>query len=369
MKSLFFATFLFSVSLCFGQSTLINPKTKCSYTLPWTCETCTFNWTGDCLNNVPEGEGVLTVFNEGDEIMRYEGAMKGGNFNGFGKYHDGMNEMEGNFINGNLAMYSNPYNAGIDTTKFNKSDDWELKSQITKQLDNLFFIFPTAGYAFEHKDALVEECLVAFDKNCKILNLPNYSAFTKIRFITSKKEMLFASNIAVGGQANPITRTIDLVLTNEDERADKKTTKAPIVHEIMHMVAMTMWGMPSQNLTWLNEGLATYANNNCSGYTVAEIYRYFLAKDKLLPMESLTANFYQTEEMIGYHQSAYLVEYLISKYGIQKIETLWTSGFSNFENIYGLPFSKMEAEINEAVVKAYPKVPAIEWEIFKEGCE
>lgn len=373
MKTFLFAIFLFSISICMGQSKLTDPATDCEYVLPWTCDECTMKWSGDCLDGTPSGSGVLSVFHGENEIMTYEGEMENGNFNGEGSYRDGMNKMEGEFENGNLVSSANPHrsyrNATIDTTTFNKTDAWEAKPLVTKQIKNIYFTFPGEGYAFENRDTLVEQCMDALNKNLQIIEDPDYTEFTRIIFVTSKKEMLLVADIAVSGAANIYARTIHMVVSNDDEVEDKKLRKPPITHEMMHMVAMTAWGMPPMNCTWLNEGLATYAANDCSGYTVAEIYRFFLEKDMLIPTDSLTNNFYQTEEMIGYHQAAYITEYLISNYGIQKLEALWKNGFTSFENIYGLPFSQMVEELNKQILKSLPEAPAIDWATFSSGCE
>jgi hypothetical protein len=95
MKYFLFVTYLISVQFCFGQSELSTPESDCKFILPWVCNECSFNWTGECVNNLPSGNGVLTVFNESEEIMKYEGQMKNGYFDGKGKYQDGMSKLDG----------------------------------------------------------------------------------------------------------------------------------------------------------------------------------------------------------------------------------------------------------------------------------
>lgn len=366
MKYVLILTYLLSVQYCFGQSELSTLGSDCKFILGWNCDECTFKWTEECIDNLPSGTGVLTVFHEDVEIMRYKGEMKNGKFNGYGVYHDGMNDMEGMFENGNFIP---PRNARIDTTSFNQTADWEQKNTVTKQIDNLYFTFPAEGYAFENRNRYVVKCLEAVEANSKLISVPVFSEFTKIRFVTSKNEMLLYAGLFIsGGAANIWTRNVHIMISNEGSESEE-LVKAPIKHELMHMVAMTAWGAPPQNNNWLNEGLATYAANSCSGYTVAEIYRYFLANNMLISMDKLTTEFYREEEMVAYHQSAYIVEYLIANYGIEKFEELWRNGFSNFESIYGSSFLQMETVINKHVVEAYPTPTAINWTVLKEGCK
>lgn len=372
MKYSFFLAFFLATQFSFGQSKLSNAAEDCEFTLAWTCDECTFKWTGECLNKSPEGIGVLTVYHGSDEIMRYEGEMKNGAFNGEGYYKDGMNEIEGMFDNGNF-IDNNPFeqqrNAIIDTLSFNKTREWEQKSQFTKQIDNLYFSFPSKGYGFENRDKLLQECVEAFSANCKIIKDPDYTEFTQIIFVDSKNEMLLQSGLFIkGGAANIYRRTIHMVVFDNGIESEKRTN-LPIKHEIMHMVSMTAWGIPPNNVTWLNEGLATYAANNCSGYTVSELYRFFLEEKMLISVDSLSNNFYHTEEMIGYHQSACIVEYLIDNYGLEKLEALWKNGMTNFDSIYGLSYSQLEKNLNEHILKKHPKVAEINWSVLSKGCK
>jgi len=91
--------------------------------------------------------------------------------------------------------------------------------------------------------------------------------------------------------------------------------------------------------------------------------------DKLIQINSLTSDFYAQSEMIGYHQSAYLVEYLLNNYNIEQFKQLWTQGPDSFESIYSISFSKAKADLENALLKKYPSAPGIDWETFKEGCK
>ncbi len=368
MKFFFFSSLFLFLRIGFAQSELTNANDDCRYILAWSCDECTFNWTGDCIDQLPSGNGILTVYIEDTEIMRYEGGMENGKFEGEGIYHDGMNDWQGMFKNGN---FMSTRNSMIDTTFFNTTAEWEQKNLVTKQIDNFYFTFPSAGYAFDHREIYVQKCLNAIQENSKIIGVPVFKEFTKIRFVDSKKDMLLYANFFTGGGIADIwTRSIYMMISDDGEVNSSEVVKAPITHECMHMVSMTAWGKPPQNNEWLNEGLATYAANDCSGYSVAEMYRYFLENNMLLSIDSLTHNFYQTEEMVGYHQSGYIVEHMISTYGLPKFEKLWKGGFSGFESIYGFPYSQMEEDLNKQILTLYPVSPTIDWETFKEaGCK
>ena len=102
MKNILQIIFFLTIVPCFGQSTLIDSTTGCKYVLPWSCDECTMKWDGECIDGLPNGNGLLTVQYESEEIMRYEGNMTKGNFDGFGSYKDGRSQMEGYFMTGNF---------------------------------------------------------------------------------------------------------------------------------------------------------------------------------------------------------------------------------------------------------------------------
>ena len=88
------------------------------------------------------------------------------------------------------------------------------------------------------------------------------------------------------------------------------------------MLTMLKWGTPDKTLIWINEGLATFVDK-CSKYSNEEIYAYFVQNKKLIKIDDLIHNFHKQTDIISYFQAAYLVEYLIEKYGISKFKMFW----------------------------------------------
>jgi len=61
----------------------------------------TISWSGKCKDNYAEGEGTLTWYEKGNTIAVYNGSVKKGVLNGFGKFtYNGWGTMEGNFVDG-----------------------------------------------------------------------------------------------------------------------------------------------------------------------------------------------------------------------------------------------------------------------------
>jgi hypothetical protein len=240
-------------------------------------------------------------------------------------------------------------------------DGWEKEGQVLKRIKNVAFNFPDSGFAYERKSDYVKQCLEAIQSNVQIIELESFSDTIQIRILQSREDMFWLTGSKPSGLANPYINTVYLV-------ADGEKTP-PIKHELMHLISMLEWGYPNVSSNWMNEGLAAFAEDDCNGYIVAQIYRYFMETGKLIHIDSLTSDFYAQSEMIGYHQSAYLVEYLLNNYNIEQFKQLWGQGFGSFESIYGISFSKAKADLEKFLLKEYLFAPDIDWEVFKEGCK
>jgi hypothetical protein len=242
-----------------------------------------------------------------------------------------------------------------------EKDGWKSQGQVIKTLKNVNFTFPEKGFAFDKKEEYIRECFDAIRENLAIIELSEFNEPIYIRFLSSREESGIYTGQKSSGSAWPYMKTL-YVVANENQ-------KPPIKHEMMHLMSMLEWGYENPTSQWVNEGLGTFAGNNCNGYNVAQIYRYLMEADKLIPIELLASDFYGQSEMIGYHQAAYIVEYLLSKYSVGQLKKLWIAGFGEFEEIYGLPFSSIKGDLEKVLLEKYPKAPEIDWEQFDIGCE
>ncbi|MDI6814952.1 MAG: peptidase MA family metallohydrolase [Dehalococcoidales bacterium] len=97
--------------------------------------------------------------------------------------------------------------------------------------------------------------------------------------------------------------------------------KRAIAHELAHLVIHQMTFNPYSGLpTWLNEGLAMYAEEVLSpGYTAC--LNRAIAENSLISVRSLSSPFsaYAEESILAYAQSYSLVEFLINNYGLGKM--------------------------------------------------
>lgn len=242
------------------------------------------------------------------------------------------------------------------------TDGWVEEAQIAKTIKNVHFSFPANEYVSANKEQYINAVFEAIEHDSKLLQLDDFKDTIYAKFLPSREKMGEYTGMEAKGMALAHINSIYMVLNEE-------ITNPPIKHEMLHLIAMMKWGYPHPSSTWLNEGFATYAEDQCNGYTVSEVYRYFMETDKLIPLDTLAADFYQTPEMIGYHQSAYLVQHLLENHSIEQFRRLWSEGFTQFESIYEYSPATLLEQAKEAVLQKHKVAPKINWEEFEKGCD
>jgi len=243
------------------------------------------------------------------------------------------------------------------TAQPNKILDWKTNCTVTKTIRNITFNFPSNGFAYDNRDSIINECFDAINHDLAIIHQKEYTDTIVAHFLSSLKEMLENTGYPTSEYAFPQINKIWFVV-NKDI--------VPLVrHEFMHMITFSLWGQPPPQSYWLKEGIATYAQNSCNGFAVEQIYAFFEKKNMLISIDSLAGQFYRQPMMIAFHQSAYIVQYLIETYGVQKFSLLYKSGFESFEKIYGIQFKQILLDIKNKLDKKYPETPDIKWNSFK----
>jgi hypothetical protein len=239
----------------------------------------------------------------------------------------------------------------------NKTADWKTNCSVVKTIRNITFNFPSTGFAYDHRDSIVNSFFDAIKHDLAILHQNEYPDTIVVRVLSSLKEMLENTGYPSSESAVPDMKKIWFAVD--------KDISPLVTHEFMHMITFSLWGQPPQRSYWLKEGIATYAQNSCNGFAVEQMYAYFEKKNMLIAIDSLTGQFYAQPMMIAYHQSAFIVQYLIETYGVQKFGLLYQSGFESFEKIYGIQFKQILLDIRNKLDKKYSEAPDINWSNFK----
>jgi hypothetical protein len=137
--------------------------------------------------------------------------------------------------------------------------------------------------------------------------------------------------------------------------------KDALAHELGHMFTHQHTFSPYGTFlpTWLDEGLAMYAEANKDAY-LTKTFEKAIAEQELISLRSLSSPFSAIPEVayLSYAQSRSVVEYMIEKYGNENILLLLTAlkegeSIDNaLMDIYGFDQDELEEQWREAVVSA-----------------
>lgn len=247
-------------------------------------------------------------------------------------------------------------------------DDWlpiydnSLGQMMIKKIDNLTFILSSC-IDIDKGDEIIEETKNYIKQNLELIDESGFKSFIQLALVQNRDEVEKVIGDRLGGMAQFSPKeglhTIASVYSE---------TSSVLKHEVMHAVSIEKWGEPGANLLWLSEGLAVFAapeTEECTGYTLEERYVYLLQSNNILSIHDLIA-FPWTRT--SYSQAGYIVKYLIEKYGIKKLKSLWQNGIDTFECIYGQSFEEMISSINAQLNDKYPNPIGLNWNVFNTDC-
>lgn len=242
-------------------------------------------------------------------------------------------------------------------TLFAQKNSWKKVNKVQTTIENITYTFP-AEVNKQNRQKLIQLCEKSIKENLEILKETEFTNKMDIEFLNSRHEMQKYAGFPSQGRA----------VFQSNAMFSLMTKNSPIKHEMMHMIAYYKWGDSADY--WIDEGFATYSGGTCSNYSLQEIYQYYIQSGKLIPYISLMSDdFVKYNDMISYTQSAFIIEYLLRNYEIDKFKSLWKEGAINFSKIYGFSLEVLENRISADLKIKYPKNIDFNWEEFDKGCQ
>lgn len=249
----------------------------------------------------------------------------------------------------------------------------EMEHKVSKWDKNIRYIFST-DISIEERNTTIAKSREYIKDNLWIIKESELKDSIEVIFVEDKEDMYNYTYLHVSGTvflaSDKVNNLVFCVYG----------TRHPLKHELMHIISLLKWGRYRGEFTWLSEGLATYADPmfECDNYSFEEKYTAFLQKGKLIPIDSLMADFHgnifakdfdNNKNKLRYNQSAYMVQYMIENYGSEKIKALWQSeGMEYFEQIFGIKVEDMINNIERHLKAKYPNLIPFDWEEFQKKC-
>lgn len=169
-----------------------------------------------------------------------------------------------------------------------------------------------------------------------------------------------------GGVAFSVYNTILIgVSPGQAEGWGQETVRHELAHLVLGQFGWSCLG--GSRPTWLEEGLAMYAEGAADEETQADIRRG-IEEDAFLPLRSLNGAFpaHDAEASMAYSQSYSVVVFLLEAYGVEQLQTLirvLAQGVSydeGLQQVYGMNVDGLEVAWREAIgapPRAIPPTP------------
>ena len=146
----------------------------------------------------------------------------------------------------------------------------------------------------------------------KLLELPDTVSPIHVFVVGSRERMDDLVGRTTNGIAFPQSRLIVLVTAAD--------WSASATHELFHVLAAQAWG---PGPTWLNEGMAVFADGQWQGSPIDQIARKRVDEGKTVSLKRLQEDFRDIDEELSYPLAASLVSYIHQHYGLDAIRSLW----------------------------------------------
>ena len=214
-------------------------------------------------------------------------------------------------------------------------------------------------------DTLLAQNETYLSSHLAILGAEKYDWIIDVFYFDSRDQIKEIVTKPFRALADAANMTVLAVRNDSDVARD--------AHEIMHVVSYDLWGgwERRNEEAWLGEGLATYADLPCNGYTMSVLAAHMLKNtDEAVGLDSLALSFRKYPEMIGYPLMASFVEFVLEQYGRDHFHRLWDEGYAGIKNVFGKDVAALESEWHAFALAKYPNVDVLDWkEIREEGCK
>lgn len=256
------------------------------------------------------------------------------------------------------------------TNQWRQAEDSIFAGKVYKWEGNIKYYF-NSDINLKDRNAMIRKCKRYIKDNLKLINESELKDDIHIIFIKDREEMYrYVFERMAGTVVSAAEAGENMVFSVYANGIN------PVKHELMHIINICKWGEAAggTSLAWLSEGLATYCDpaTECDGYSFEEKYVAFLQSGQLADIGTLLHNFRDTETYreikIRYNQSAYIVQYIVDNYGMNKVKELWQGGMRNFTKIFGIEMGDMLTDINDMLNDKYPSPIRFDWDRFEERC-
>jgi len=212
----------------------------------------------------------------------------------------------------------------------NKNFQWIADSSSNE----LTIYYPAESWASKNPEKVKERLLYHYQGVKSFLHIETYRARINVFIVDSRAQMKKLVGHETNGSAFHDANTLTGI-------ASEKMNSLYSNHELFHIMAMNIWGVPG---TWINEGMAVYSDNAWHGHDLYQLTKYLVDHNRYVPLEKLITDFRKADDRLSYPLAGSFVKYLDETYGRQTVEEIWKGKRKDITRLTGKSLKELEQD-------------------------
>ncbi|HMO38629.1 MAG TPA: hypothetical protein PKC76_02695 [Saprospiraceae bacterium] len=198
---------------------------------------------------------------------------------------------------------------------------------------NVMVYYEMNSYAEKHKTILKERIQYHIKSTSDFMGLEAYNKPIHYFIVENRSRMKLLVGYETNGLANFKNHLVAAIFS---EKINAVTN-----HELFHLMAANSWGYPE---TWINEGMAVYADAQWYGYHLHELSKYLIDNDTFISLDNMAKKLRKYDAMLTYPLLGSFAKFIDETYGRATIQLIWLKGRKQMKKHIGKHLDELERE-------------------------
>lgn len=212
----------------------------------------------------------------------------------------------------------------------NKNFTWLADSSSQE----LIIYYQPGSWTDKKIETVRQKVLNHFNSVKSFVDIKSYNKSIHLFIVDSRIQMKSLVGHATNGSAFYETNSVTGI-------ASDKRNSIYSNHELFHVVAMNLWGVPD---IWMNEGMAVYSDNKWHGHDLYQLTKYLIDSNRYVSLNKLMKDFRKVDDLISYPLIGSFVKYLDEMYGRETVINIWKCKAKNLKRLTGKTNKELEAD-------------------------
>ena len=212
----------------------------------------------------------------------------------------------------------------------NKNFQWLADSSSQE----LIIYYNVDSWTAKNIEKVKQRVLNHFNSVKSFVNIKSYHSRIHLYVVESREQMKSLVGHETNGSAFYQYNTLTGI-------ASEKMNSIYSNHELFHVVAMNLWGVPD---IWINEGMAVYADNKWHGHDLYQLTKYLADNNRLVSLDRLLKNFRKVDDLVSYPLTGSFLKYLDETYGRDTVMKIWKAKTKKIKDFTGKTIKELESD-------------------------